>query len=166
MSRLVLPVKAEYFKAILAGTKVQEFRPMTPHWCRRMIEHDYDVVEVTLGYPKAGDIDRRIVRPWNGYRTVELTHPHFGAEPVHVFAVSLWNIYSDAITADYWAEKCGPEWTSGRIAPRAVGFYRRMFSDGPLYQWWDGQAWLSGGAGTAPHWRTLGDYPCWKVASE
>jgi hypothetical protein len=30
-----------------------------------------------------------MARPWIGYRIVMITHPHFGAEPVEVFAINV-----------------------------------------------------------------------------
>ena len=44
---------------------------------------------LTLGYPPAADTSRRLVREWRGYRETTITHPHFGATPVDVFAIDV-----------------------------------------------------------------------------
>lgn len=87
MTVLHLPLKAEYFNAIAAGTKPEEYRLCTPYWRKRLEGRVYDSIALTLGYPPAGDAARRLVRPWRGYTVKTITHPHFGAEPVEVFAI-------------------------------------------------------------------------------
>ena len=89
MADLVLPLKAEYFKAIKAGTKPWEYRLRTPFWRRRIEGRVYDRVILTLGYPAAEDHARRLVLPWRGYREEQLTHPHFGPLPVEVYAIDV-----------------------------------------------------------------------------
>ncbi len=89
MPDLVLPLKAEYFDAIKAGAKLEEFRERSPYWRRRLEGRTFDRVVLTKGYPTAGDDSRRIVREWRGYRETTITHPHFGAEPVPVFAIDV-----------------------------------------------------------------------------
>ncbi|GAB3248997.1 hypothetical protein [Chitinimonas naiadis] len=87
--RLTLPLKAEYFDQIVAGTKPEEFRLQTPYWRKRLEGRHYDEVEVTKGYPKRGDTSRRHVMPWRGYREITITHPLFGPGPVEVFAIRM-----------------------------------------------------------------------------
>ena len=58
--------------------------------------------------------------------------------------------------------KDGGGWIGGEIAPTSPGEYERMFTDGMLVQLWDGASWWSKGA-SRPHWRQLGDYPCWRA---
>lgn len=89
MSVLRLAVKAEYFNAIKAGTKTEEYRLCTVYWHVRIVRRQYDTVEITLGYPKRGDTSRRLIFPWNGFETKTITHPHFGTEPVKVYAIKL-----------------------------------------------------------------------------
>ncbi|UYL85451.1 phosphoadenosine phosphosulfate reductase family protein [Acidovorax phage Alfacinha3] len=89
MADLVLPLKAAYFDAIRDGQKVEEFRERTPYWRRRLEGRTFGRVVLTKGYPAAGDADRRIVREWRGYRETTITHPHFGPEPVEVFAIDV-----------------------------------------------------------------------------
>lgn len=52
-------------------------------------------------------------------------------------------------------------WFSGATNPLLTGWYERMFTDGLLRQWWDGLHWYSI-TGSKPHWRQVGDYPCWR----
>ena len=89
MADLVLPLKAEYFDAIQAGTKPEEFRLVTDYWRRRLVGRKFDRIVLTKGYPKRDDHDRRLVRAWNGYRVRTITHPHFGPEPVEVYAIDV-----------------------------------------------------------------------------
>lgn len=89
MTTLVLPLKAEYFHQIKAGTKLEEFRLCTPYWRKRLEGRTFDRIVLTLGYPAASDTARRLVRPWRGYRETTITHEHFGTEPVQVFAINV-----------------------------------------------------------------------------
>jgi hypothetical protein len=89
MKTLHLPLKREYFDAIRAGIKLEEFRLRTPHWCKRLESRQYNQIVLTLGYPSRDDHARRIVLPWRGYTIKTITHPHFGPNPVEVFAINL-----------------------------------------------------------------------------
>ena len=89
MTTLTLPLKGEYFDAIQAGTKPEEFRLVTPYWRQRLEGRTYDRIELTKGYPTRDDRSRRLTLPWQGYRVTTLTHPHFGPEPVEVFAINV-----------------------------------------------------------------------------
>jgi hypothetical protein len=89
MADLILPVKRIYFEQMRDGTKPEEFRLANPYWTKRLVGRSYDRVIVTLGYPKADDDERRLVRPWRGFRRQTITHPHFGAMPVEVFAIHI-----------------------------------------------------------------------------
>lgn len=73
--KLTLPLKAEYFDAIKAGAKPEEFRLVTPFWRKRIEGRIYTSVVLTKGYPKASDTERRLEVPWLGYRQTTLTHP-------------------------------------------------------------------------------------------
>lgn len=88
---LHLPLKKEYFEAIREGTKTEEYRLCTPYWQKRLYSPfgSYDEIVLTLGYPAKTDLERRIVRPWRGYSIKTITHPHFGAEPVQVYAINV-----------------------------------------------------------------------------
>lgn len=89
MRTLTLPLKAEYFDAIKAGSKSEEFRLVTAYWRQRLEGRIYDRIELTKGYPKRDDLSRRLTLLWQGYRLTTLTHPHFGPEPVEVFAINV-----------------------------------------------------------------------------
>lgn len=91
MRDLVLPLKGEYFDQIKAGTKTEEFRLCTPYWQKRLPSPFgiYDRIVLTRGYPKRDDHARRLVLPWRGYGIKTITHPHFGPEPVSVFAIDV-----------------------------------------------------------------------------
>lgn len=89
MADLVLPLKREYFEAIAAGTKPEEFRLRTPYWQKRLEGRSYDRVVLTLGYPAINDSERRLVRPWRGFVMKRITHPHFGKDPVEVYAIDV-----------------------------------------------------------------------------
>lgn len=89
MSTLHLPMKGEYFDQIKAGTKPEEFRLANEYWHKRLEGRTYDRIELTRGYPKRDDAERRMVLPYRGYRLTTITHPHFGDQPVEVFAINV-----------------------------------------------------------------------------
>lgn len=89
MADLILPVKGIYFDQIADGSKLEEFRLYNAYWMKRLVGRTYDRVIVTRGYPKRDDHARRLVRPWRGYRVINLTHEHFGEHPVTVFAINV-----------------------------------------------------------------------------
>lgn len=89
MADLVLPLKACYFNEIKAGTKPEEFRLCTPFWRKRLEGRTFGRIVLTMGYPKRDDTERRLIRPWRGYRVITITHPHFGPNPVQVFAINV-----------------------------------------------------------------------------
>ncbi|HEM8998857.1 TPA: ASCH domain-containing protein [Burkholderia cenocepacia] len=87
MRTLTLALKGIYFDQIAAGTKDEEFRLVTPFWQKRLLNRTYDRIVLTRGYPKTSDTSRRIELPWRGFVTRTITHPHFGPDPVEVFAI-------------------------------------------------------------------------------
>ena len=87
MTDLHLALKGEYFDAIKAGTKTEEYRLCTPYWRRRLKNRTYISVVLTRGYPPRDDETRRLVLPWRGYTIKTITHPHFGHDPVQVYAI-------------------------------------------------------------------------------
>ena len=89
---LTLPIRAEYFDQIRAGTKIEEYRLCNAYWARRIENRSYARLVLTRGYPKRDDHENRIVLPWRGYRRKLITHPHFspfGLAPVWVYAIRL-----------------------------------------------------------------------------
>lgn len=93
MSNLHIPVKGEYFDQIAAGAKAEEYRLSTRYWSRRLLCRDYDQIVLTRGYSKGGGVEgvTRLTLPWRGYKLKTITHPHFGADPVEVFAINVAN---------------------------------------------------------------------------
>lgn len=89
MADLTLALKGEYFDAIKAGAKTEEYRLVTPYWRKRLVGRSYDRIVLTRGYPKRDDIERRLVLPWRGFDTKTIRRPHFGPDRVHVFAISV-----------------------------------------------------------------------------
>lgn len=89
MGDLILPLKQEYFEQIKCGEKAEEFRLCTPYWEKRLEGREYGRVVLTLGYPAKDDSERRLVRPWRGFAKRQITHPHFGADPVEVYAIDV-----------------------------------------------------------------------------
>ncbi len=86
---LTLALKGEYFDQIKAGTKTEEYRLVTRYWIRRLEGRNYKRLILTRGYPNRTDHDRRLVLPWRGVRETVITHPHFGADPVAVYAINV-----------------------------------------------------------------------------
>ena len=89
MTDLRLALKSEYFEAIRHGTKTEEYRLDNPYWQKRLVGRTFDRLVLTSGYPANGDCDRIMVLPWRGWVRQTITHPHFGEEPVAVFAILL-----------------------------------------------------------------------------
>lgn len=93
MANLQLAVNGEYFDQMKRGEKVEEYRLVNPYWERRIHGKDYDRLIITRGYPKRDDASKRIDIPYDGYAVKVITHPHFGPDPVKVFAIKV-NIHS------------------------------------------------------------------------
>jgi hypothetical protein len=89
MMDLILPLKAEYFDQIKAGEKLEEYRLVNEYWRKRLDGRSYDRVIITKGYPKRCDTERRMVFAWRGYVEKMIVHPHFGSDPVRVYAIKL-----------------------------------------------------------------------------
>lgn len=89
MANLQLAVNGEYFDQMKTGQKVEEYRLVNPYWYRRLFGRDYDRLIITRGYPKRDDMSKRIDVPYDGYEIKVITHPHFGPEPVEVFAIKV-----------------------------------------------------------------------------
>lgn len=89
MANLQLAVKGEYFDAMIRGEKTEEYRLCNDYWNKRIMFREYDRLIITKGYPKRDDSSRRIDAPYEGYEIKAITHPHFGPEPVKVFAIKV-----------------------------------------------------------------------------
>jgi hypothetical protein len=86
---ITLALNGIYFDQIKVGTKTEEYRLVTPYWSKRLVGRRYGQIVLTRGYPPAGDHERRLTLPWRGYTVKTITHPHFGSEPVEVFAIDV-----------------------------------------------------------------------------
>jgi hypothetical protein len=89
MKILYLPLKTRWFNEIKAGTKLEEYRDRTPNWAKKIVGREYDLIVLTLGYPRRDDLERRIVLPWRGYTEKTIHHPHFGPDPIDVYAIDV-----------------------------------------------------------------------------
>jgi hypothetical protein len=91
--KLQLALKSEYFDAIRDGTKTVEFRVDNAYWRSRLFQghrvRTFDGIVLTKGYPKRGDPERTLELPWRGWTRKTITHPHFGPDPVEVFAINV-----------------------------------------------------------------------------
>lgn len=94
-TNLVLHVKQEYFDAIKAGNKKEEYRLDSPYWEKRIVERSFilpglKIITILCGYPrKDKNIERKMIFWWNGFSRKIITHPHFGSKPVAVLAIDL-----------------------------------------------------------------------------
>lgn len=95
MRVLTLNVKTEYFDAIRDGVKTEEYRLVKPYWQKRL-EKPFNEVHILCGYPRKDDVSKRLVFPYRGWTKKEVTHKHFGSEPVQVFAIQLANNQDEA----------------------------------------------------------------------
>lgn len=89
MNTLRLHLKFEYFDAIKSGQKKEEYRLANDYWKRRLDGRHYRWIHLYRGYPKKGDSDGLIICRYNGWIRKRITHPHFGSEPVEVFAFKI-----------------------------------------------------------------------------
>jgi len=89
MANLQLAVNGEYFDQMKRGEKKFEYRLANDYWRKRLENREYDRLIITKGYPRADDLDRRIDVPYRGYELQSITHKHFGADPVNVFAINV-----------------------------------------------------------------------------
>lgn len=86
---LTIPVIGTYFDEIRAGTKLEEYRLIDAKWSKALEGRAYDFVVMTFGYPAWGDHSKRLVIPWRGFTKKTITHPHFGPDPVEVYAIDV-----------------------------------------------------------------------------
>lgn len=89
MANLQLAVKGEYFDQMKSGEKTEEYRLVNDYWKKRLINRKYERLIITKGYPRRDDSSRRIDVPYEGCAIKEITHPHFGEDPVVVFAIKV-----------------------------------------------------------------------------
>ena len=89
MASIYFAVKEEFFNAILKGSKTEEYRLVNEYWRKRIEGRSFSEVVITLGYPPGWATERILRFPWRGYKIKTITHPHFGPDPVEVFAIKL-----------------------------------------------------------------------------
>lgn len=70
---LHLNLKGEYFHAIRAGKKVEEYRLYNDYWRKRLEGREYERLIIKLGYPASHEAHRIINLPYFGYE-VKLSH--------------------------------------------------------------------------------------------
>ena len=88
MSRLLhLHLKREYFDQIKSGEKKEEFRRANDFWEKRLRNPSFDGIVLYRAYPKAGDPEKILHRPWRGFTEKIITHPHFENVPTRVYAI-------------------------------------------------------------------------------
>jgi len=68
MKSLTLYIKGEFFKQIVEGRKVSEFREIKPFYTRRLVGKQYDVVTLINGYAARAP---RAVLTYLGYEEIE-----------------------------------------------------------------------------------------------
>lgn len=91
MADLIIPVNGIYFDQIRDGTKLEEYRLVNKRWIKRLNNRCYDRVVLTRGYPKGGGVEgeTRLTRQYRGEMIRTITHPHFGDDPVDVYAIDV-----------------------------------------------------------------------------
>ena len=91
MTDLIIPLKGIYFDQIASGEKLEEYRLVTGYWIKRLRNRVYDRVVLTRGYPKGGGVEgeTRLTRQYRGEMIREISHPHFGPDPVMVYAIDV-----------------------------------------------------------------------------
>ncbi len=87
MKPLILNLKWKYFEAIKSGEKLFEYREVKPYWKKRLIGKKFSKIIIRCGYPKAGDPEKEIERPWKGYEFKEIVHEVFNNQRTRVFAI-------------------------------------------------------------------------------
>lgn len=83
--KLVLHVCREYYREIISGRKLEEFRKVKPYWTKRLIDREYDQLVIWSAYDK-GTFS---TFPYAGFQVKKIRHPHFGKKPVWVYAITI-----------------------------------------------------------------------------
>lgn len=85
--KLHLHVKTIYFNAIKSGEKTHEYRLANAYWDKRLWYRVYDSMVIYNAYRPGAE--NRIEMPWKGCHRQSVTHPHFGPNPVDVWAIPM-----------------------------------------------------------------------------
>jgi hypothetical protein len=86
MNNLFIIIKKEYLDQIIAGTKIEEYRLVTPYWVKKLAGRNYDKIIFQAGYHKTS---MRHEVKYLGYEVKNIKHEFFGNEDVSVFAIKL-----------------------------------------------------------------------------
>ena len=87
--KLHLNLMGIYFDAIASGDKKEDYRLCTAYWRRLLEGRTYEGIILKRGHPSRTDKKRHLERPWRGVSIKTIVHPHFGPEPVTVFAIKV-----------------------------------------------------------------------------
>lgn len=102
MKTLTLSLKKQWFDMINDGIKKEEYREINRYWTARLVAAmvpftgtvlsftNFDTLVFTLGYPKAGDTERRLTFKNPKIRIGE-GNPEWGAEPGKNYFVISWD---------------------------------------------------------------------------
>lgn len=88
MRILHLNLKQQWWLDVKAGRKLEEYRLVNAYWKRRLVNQEYDLIYVKLGYPAKDDWSRILVFKWNGWIETEINHQEFNGK-ANVFAIDL-----------------------------------------------------------------------------
>ena len=86
---LTLRMKGRWWNEIAAGTKTEELRLQTDYWQKRLVDVEYDEIQLWLGYPPRTDTSKLIRRKWVSAEPCNVLHEEFGPDPVAVFAIDV-----------------------------------------------------------------------------
>lgn len=89
MANIIFNLKKQYFDDIKNGIKKEEYRLCTPYWKKRLENKKFNKIEIRLGYPKNSEENKILIFPWRGYTIKKIKHPHFGNDPVKVYAIKI-----------------------------------------------------------------------------
>lgn len=98
MKTLTLSLKRQWFEKIKSGEKKEEYREKSEYWQRRLYRSmdandaefkQFDRLVFTLGYPKAGDKERRLVFK-NPKIRIGQGRPECGAVPGKTYFIITW----------------------------------------------------------------------------
>ena len=101
MKTLTLSLKKKWFEMIKDGVKKEEYREINRYWIARLVAAmvpltgtvlsftTFDLLVFTIGYPKAGDTERRLTFK-NPKIRIGTGRPEWGAEPGKQYFVITW----------------------------------------------------------------------------
>ena len=85
--KLHLHVKTVYFDAVKRGEKTHEYRLVNNYWNKILKDRTYEGIVYYNAYKPGAE--NRIEMPWKGCDVDVLQHPHFGPDPVMVWAIPM-----------------------------------------------------------------------------